>query len=152
MLDTGCRIDEALNLTASDIDFDNLLLPVLGKGSKPRRIPFSIELRKHLWPYSQKASGPFLFGTRIGTRITYRNAYRNIKACCTHAGVEGQHVHPHNFRHTFACTFIRRKGSVFVLSRILGHSSITTTQTYLRGLQVEDFKEEHARLSPLARF
>jgi integrase/recombinase XerD len=151
MLDTGCRIDEALNLKASDVDFDNLLLTVLGKGSKVRRLPFSPDLRKHLWPYSQKATGRFLFGTRTGTRITYRNAYRGIKACCKVAGIEGQHIHPHNFRHTFACTFIKRGGSVVMLSRILGHASITTTQTYLRGLQIEDFQEEHARLSPLAQ-
>lgn len=150
MLDTGCRIDEALNLKATEVDFDNLLLTVLGKGGKPRRIPFSTELRKHLWPYSQKVTTRFLFGTRTDTRITYRNAYRNIKACCRQAGVEGEHVHPHNFRHTFACTFVRRGGSVVALSRILGHSSITTTQTYLRGLQIEDFAEAR-HFSPLAK-
>lgn len=147
MLDTGCRIDEALNLKASDVDFDNLLLTVLGKGSKPRRIPFSEDLRRHLWPYSQKITTRFLFGTKTGTRVTYRNAYRNIKACCATAGVIGEHVHPHNFRHKFACTFIKRGGSVVALSRILGHSSITTTQTYLRGLQIGDFQEQR-HLSP----
>jgi len=150
MLDTGVRIDEALNLKPSDVDFDNLLLTVLGKGGKTRRLPFSAELRRHLWPYAQKVKTRFLFGTRTDTRITYRNAYRNIKACCSVAGVSGEHIHPHNFRHTFACTFVKRGGSVVALSRILGHSSITTTQTYLRGLQIEDFAEER-HLSPLAK-
>lgn len=150
MLDTGCRIDEALNLTPADVDFDNLLLTVLGKGGKTRRIPFSSELRRHLWPYSQKINGRFLFGTRTNTRITYRNAYRNIKKCCENVGVIGTHVHPHNFRHTFACNHVKRGGSVVALSRILGHSSITTTQVYLRGLQIEDFTQGQAHLSPLA--
>lgn len=150
MLDTGCRIDEALKLTSSDIDFDNLLLTVLGKGNKMRRIPFSADLRRHLWPYCQHIDTRYIFGTRTNTRITYRNAYRNIVACWKAAGVEGEHVHPHNCRHTFACTFIKRGGSVVALSRILGHTSITTTQTYLRGLQIEDFVQER-HLSPLAR-
>jgi integrase len=44
MLDTGCRIDEVLNLKNEDVDFDNLLVTVLGKGNKMRRIPFKIEI------------------------------------------------------------------------------------------------------------
>jgi integrase/recombinase XerD len=46
MLDTGCRIDEVLQLQKSAIDFDNLLLTVNGKGGKIRRIPFSADMRK----------------------------------------------------------------------------------------------------------
>jgi len=71
MPDTGCRIDEALNPKASDVDFDNMLLTVLGKGGKTRRIPFSSDLRRHLWPYSQNVETHFLFGTRTDTRLTY---------------------------------------------------------------------------------
>jgi integrase/recombinase XerD len=140
MLDTGCRIDEVLNLKKSDVDFDNLLLTVNGKGSKIRRVPLSVEGRKHLWTYCQKSQTDYVFGTRTGTRITYRNAYRGIKHCFAALGVVGSHVHPHNLRHSFACHYIKKGGSVVALSRILGHSSISTTQGYLRGLQVEDFE------------
>ena len=45
LLDTGCRISEALDLRVSDCDFDNLLLTF--NGSKQRRVPFSFELRRH---------------------------------------------------------------------------------------------------------
>jgi integrase/recombinase XerD len=48
LLDTGCRISEVLGLRANDIDLDNLLLTVNGKGQKQRKVPFSFELRKHL--------------------------------------------------------------------------------------------------------
>src|SRR5687767_7983346 len=51
MLDTGCRIDEVLTLRKAAIDFDNVLITVTGKGSKVRRIPFSLEMRKHLFRY-----------------------------------------------------------------------------------------------------
>jgi len=52
-LDTGVRIEEALTLRTRDVDFDNLLLTVLGKGRKERRIPFSFELRKTLFRFQQ---------------------------------------------------------------------------------------------------
>jgi integrase len=46
LLDAGLRIEEALTLRRGDLDFDNLLVTVFGKGRKERRIPFSFELRK----------------------------------------------------------------------------------------------------------
>lgn len=155
LLDTGCRIDEILSLPRAGVDFDNLLLTVIGKGNKTRKIPFSSEGRKHLWTFCQKwearnGKHPLLFSTERGNGIKYRNAYRDLKACFRVAGVEGEHIHPHNLRHTFACTYIKRGGSVVALSRILGHSSITTTQTYLRGLQIDDFGEAR-HLSPLSQ-
>jgi site-specific recombinase XerD len=61
LLDSGIRIDEALTLRLSGVDFDNLLVTVFGKGRKERRIPFSLELRKLLFRYLQirgKLAGP----------------------------------------------------------------------------------------------
>ena len=54
LLDTGLRVDEALRLKKQDIDLDNLLLTVRGKGDKPRLVPFSFELRKHLFSYVER--------------------------------------------------------------------------------------------------
>ncbi len=48
LLDTGIRIDEALTLTRSKIDFDSLMITVSGKGSKERVVPISLELRRIL--------------------------------------------------------------------------------------------------------
>ena len=65
LLDTGCRIDEALTLRVGDCDMDNLLLTVTGKGRKQRRIPFSFELRRKLVRY-----------IRPERRATLRNSSR----------------------------------------------------------------------------
>ena len=51
LLDAGLRIEEALTLRRTDLDFDSLLVTVFGKGRKERRIPFSFELRKVLFRY-----------------------------------------------------------------------------------------------------
>jgi site-specific recombinase XerD len=63
----------------------------------------------------------------------------------------GSHVHPHTFRHYFAVTFIRAGGDLYRLSRILGHTSIATTQVYLRSMGVEHLQEGHEKYSPLGR-
>lgn len=149
LFDTGIRIDEALRVERSKIDLDQLLLTVWGKGSKERTIPFSLELRKHLYRWMQHHSnGPLLFSTRHRTPLTYRNAYRDITTLCKAADVALK-VHPHLFRHHFAATYIKRGGDIYRLSRLLGHSTISTTQLYLRGLGVEDLREGRDRLTPL---
>jgi len=53
LTDTGVRIDEALGLRRGDVDFDNLLLKVRGKGRKERLVPFSFELRRLLFRWEQ---------------------------------------------------------------------------------------------------
>jgi integrase len=49
LADTGCRISELLGLRWSDVNFDDLLITIKGKGDKQRIIPFSLELRKHFF-------------------------------------------------------------------------------------------------------
>jgi integrase/recombinase XerD len=61
ILDVGLRISETLNLRHADIDYDNLILKVFGKGQKERLVPFSPELRKRLYRFEQ-------FKTRKGIR------------------------------------------------------------------------------------
>jgi integrase/recombinase XerD len=155
LLDTGCRINELLSIENQAIDLDNLILTVNGKGDKQRKVPFSIEARKVLWRYCEARRrrgipGTLLFSSHSGSKLMYRNIYRDIIKLCLRVGIT-KRVHPHLTRHTFACHFMKNGGSIYSLSRILGHSSVSTTQLYIRGLGVEDFKEEHARLSPLSR-
>lgn len=157
LIDTGIRIEEALTILKRNVDLDNLLITVKGKGNKERKVPISIELRKQLFQYSTKAKSvnvrdsEWFFSTRSGHRLSYRNSYRDLKALCAKAGVSGEHVHPHALRHCFAVTYIRRGGDIYRLSRILGHTSISTTQIYLRSMGIEQIAENHSSLSPLSR-
>jgi integrase/recombinase XerD len=152
LFDTGLRISEALTLTKENVDLDNLAIKVYGKGGKHRLVPFSLELRKVLWRWRQRASGPdtgLLFATRNNTQITVRNFLREFKALGKRLGISGVRLSPHTCRHTFACEYLRRGGNLEFLRRILGHSSILTTQKYLRSLGVEDLQAVHGGLSPL---
>lgn len=93
----------------------------------------------------------FFYSRTGGRKLTYRNSYRDLKNVCRKIGIEGEHVHPHSFRHYFAVSYIRNGGDIYRLSRILGHTSISTTQLYLRSMGVEHLLEGHSQFSPLAK-
>jgi integrase/recombinase XerD len=154
--DTGLRAGEVLGLTKEDIDFENCVFKVKGKGGKHRLVPLSTELRKHVWKYQSLAASAghtpaFLFGTKNNTKLTVRNLERDFQVLGQKLGITGVRFSPHTLRHSFAVGYLRRGGNLEFLRRILGHSSILTTQKYLRSLGVEDLQAVHSRLSLLAR-
>lgn len=148
--DTGCRIDEALSLTRSHVDFDNLLIVVNGKGSKQRVIPISLELRKVLYKFVQSHNHGLVFCTRHGGKVYYRSALDQFKKLCKRLGISGVRLSWHTLRHTFATCYLRDGGNIIYLSRILGHSSVQTTQMYVQN-NVEDLALVHAKTSLLTR-
>jgi integrase/recombinase XerD len=156
LLDTGVRIEEALTLRTSDVDMDATTIKVVGKGNKQRVVPFSFELRKNIFKYQvlkakQGIRAIYVLCTHSGARLSYRNCYRDIKILCAKTGVVGEHVHPHSMRHFFSVNYIRNGGDIYRLSRILGHTSISTTQLYLRSMGIEQIGENHSALSPLSK-
>jgi integrase/recombinase XerD len=148
LLDTGLRIAEALALQAADVDLDNFLIRVQGKGRKERLIPFSIAGRKTL--YQLTRSGGYLFPTKCGT-LGARNAQRDLAKLCERCGVKGVRCSPHTLRHSFAVHYLKSGGNLEYLRRILGHSSILVTQRYLQSIQPTDLQKIHNDLSPLGR-
>ena len=125
LLDTGCRISEALALHVRDIDFDNLLATLDGKGRKQRVVPFSFNLRKALFRFVQDFSrkpDSLLLASRNETRLGRRVMLREVKRLCRRLGFEPPARTLHAFRHTFATAYLRRGGSVFHLQKVLGHS------------------------------
>jgi site-specific recombinase XerD len=150
ILDCGLRISEALTLTWEQVDLDNLCLRVRGKGSKERIVPISMELRRLLFRWRQKQRGSLVVSTRCGTRMSVRNVQRDLKALFGRVGITGVRCSPHTLRHTFAICYLRNGGNLFYLSRILGHTSVKTTERYLQSVQPQDLQAVHDRLSALA--
>ena len=117
-LGTGLRWAEMCRALASDV-VEGVLMVSRTKSGKVRRVPLGPELHRELTrmhgrlvPFSEADSGAFSW--------TVRRA----------SGVE--RFHPHMLRHTFACQWLERGGSLPALQQILGHASITTTQRYAR--------------------
>ncbi|MEN3333534.1 MAG: integrase/recombinase XerC [Blastocatellia bacterium] len=150
LIDTGARIDEVLGLRRDRVDFDNLLLTIKGKGDKERIVPFSPELLKTLYRYDRKNthSNVWFFTTTTGSRLTYQNFAKEWHRFCKAVRIEYRSFH--KLRHNFGLNFIRQGGDISELRRLMGHSSITTTQLYIN-LQTEDLKRAHAKTSILSR-
>jgi integrase/recombinase XerD len=154
LLDTGTRLDEVLSLRVQDCNLDDLLLTVTGKGRKQRIIPFSIELRRTLarfildfcpHPYQ------FIFSTKVGRKLSQRNVLRDIKQLCKRLGFAPPRRTVHATRHTFACEYLRRGGSLFHLQKMLGHTSLEMVRRYAN-LLTSDLQAVHERVSLLTHY
>jgi integrase/recombinase XerD len=149
-LDTGARIDELLNLQRDKINTTELLLTLHGKGNKERVVPISLEVRKVLYHFLKRHSFEFVFPTRHGEKLSYRTALDQLKSVASKVGIKGCRVSYHNFRHTFASSYIRDGGNVFYLQRLLGHTDIQTTKVYVN-VQTDDLSLMHKKTSLLTR-
>lgn len=152
LLDTGCRISEALNLRVREIDFENLLVTLDGKGRKQRVVPFSFELRRAMFRYCKEAErkpDSLLFANRTQTKLGRRNVLRDVKLLCRKLGFAPPARTLHAFRHTFAVNYLRRGGSVFHLQKVLGHSTLEMTRRYAN-LVTADLQAVHERVSLLS--
>jgi integrase/recombinase XerD len=152
LLDTGARITEALTLKMSEIDFDNLLVTLDGKGRKQRVVPFSFELRKALHRYVRdypRKPDALLLASKNETMLGRRVMLRDVKRLCKRLGFNPPARTLHAIRHTFAVNYIRRGGSVFHLQKCLGHSTLEMTRRYAN-LMTEDLQAVHERLSLLS--
>ncbi len=152
LFDTGCRISESLSVRVADIDLDNLLVRLDGKGRKERIVPISVELRKAVFRYIAEGLKPndLVFGTRTGRMWSRRNANRDVKRLCKRLGFDAPARSLHSFRHTFAVSYLRRGGSVFHLQKVLGHSTLEMTRRYAN-LVTADLQAAHERVSLLSR-
>lgn len=153
LLDTGCRISEALSLHLADVDLDNLLVTLDGKGRKQRMVPFSFELRRTLVRFTRDEGlrpDHLLLATRCHTPLSRRNVLRDVKLLCHSLGFDPPARTLHAFRHTFALNYLRRGGSVFHLQKVLGHSTLEMTRLY-SNLTTGDLQTVHQRLSLLSR-
>jgi integrase/recombinase XerD len=153
LLDTGCRISEALTLRVCDVDMDNMLVTLDGKGRKQRIVPFSFELRKVLFRYIaefNRKPDSLLLASKNETQLGRRVMLRDVKRVCKRLGFTPPARTLHSFRHSFAVNYLRRGGSVFHLQKVLGHSTLEMTRRYAN-LVTADLQAVHERVSLLSR-
>ena len=147
MYDSAARLGEVLGLNVSDISIDgeNSYIRVNGKGSKQRIVPISVKTATHLAQYISvyhKEEYPvreLLFFTVIKNVIgmmSEGNVERFIKEYARKAQSScpsvPDHVHPHMFRRTRATQLYQNGVSLPLVSRLLGHASLETTQVYAK--------------------
>lgn len=135
---SGLRLSELRNLRLEQLRLEAGFIQVIGKGNKERIVPVgrtaieAIECyeqfgRKKLAKAGKSPSNLFL--TSRGTAFAAGTLWGRIKKRCTLAGIDRK-ITPHMLRHSFATHLLEHGADLRVIQELLGHSSITTTETY----------------------
>lgn len=156
IFDTGMRLTETLNLKLEDIDIERrtILIPAeINKGKKDRYVFFSNTMSTILIKWIQYKdrycnNDTWLFPTKKGTIITASNFERNFRQYKARAGIT-KNITPHGLRNNFAKRFLLSGGDIFMLSKILGHSSVTVTEQAYLDVTMTDIRKSYQRYSPL---
>lgn len=130
---TGMRVSELCKLNVSDVDLSDGVIRIHGKGAKERMIQIGNNdvlsiLRQYAYSVTRTEQSPF-FVNRRGFRISEQS----VRLILRHyeMALEGtQHITPHMFRHSFATLLLEEDVDIRYIQRMLGHSSIVTTQIY----------------------
>ena len=134
---TGIRVSELISLKLSDVDLNNAIVRVMGKGSKERIIPLGDIAINYLKLYIntyrpvllKNKTSEFLFINNLQNGITRQGFFKIIKQECKVSGIS-KNVSPHILRHSFATHLLSHGADLKVIQDLLGHSDITTTQIY----------------------
>lgn len=150
---TGGRVAEICTLHAKDVDVLGGTVKFYGKGSKERIVPIenqavlNILNRYRTLNENDITSSKFFFLNKLGNRTTEQSVRNMLNSYCTLCGIE-LHITPHMFRHSFATLLLEEDVDIRYIQRLLGHSSITTTQIYTHvtsAKQKEIIRTKHPR-------
>ncbi|MGP0069927.1 MAG: tyrosine recombinase XerC [Isosphaeraceae bacterium] len=130
----GLRVGELVALNVEDIDGDQELLRVRGKGRRERLAPIgrmAVDWLERWVPLRQPKAvrEPALFLNQRGTRLTARSVGRLLEGHLLRAGLVDT-ASPHTLRHSFATHLLDRGADLRSVQELLGHRNLTTTQIY----------------------
>ena len=137
MYATGLRISEVVDLEFKNIDFDDCIVRIIGKGSKERIVPINDYALDALKDYINiarpcmliKGENNYIFINNHGSKMTRQGIFKMIKKECLIKGIT-KNISPHTLRHTFATHLLENGADLRVIQELLGHSDISTTQIY----------------------
>jgi integrase/recombinase XerD len=151
---TGLRVTELVNLKLSQINLNQGVIRVVGKGDKERLIPLGEESIEWIDQFIKGAraeilldrQSDYLFPTRRGDHMTRQAFWHLIKRYATKADVS-EKLSPHTLRHAFATHLLNHGADLRVVQMLLGHSDLSTTQIYTHVAR-ERLKDLHSRHHP----
>ena len=155
MYGAGLRVSELVSLTLNQIDLENGLIRIMGKGRKEREIPIGeygvyylklyLEHRGMLIKNHRQEDALFL--NNHGKQITRQGFFKILKQLLLDKGLNPD-VSPHTLRHSFATHLLSHGADLRSIQEMLGHSDISTTKiyTHVSDEKVEaDYKKYHPR-------
>ena len=132
---TGCRVSEVVNVDIDDIDFNNKILKVTGKGDKDRIVCLNasavLALQRYLESRVDDNPALFVSDNRPHQRLKKEALEKIIRVLGEKAEV-GRRIYPHLIRHTTATYLLKHKMPLEELQQYLGHENINTTMIYAK--------------------
>ena len=136
---SGLRLEELVNADLRDIDWQQQLLRVTGKGSKQRIVPVGrialqalqewLKQRPAFAAKLPEEDANALFISKQHKRISTRHVRERVQLWAKQKGLN-QHVHPHMLRHSFASHMLESSQDLRAVQELLGHANLSTTQVY----------------------
>jgi integrase/recombinase XerC len=148
----GLRVGELVGLNVEDLDLEQDLIRIRGKGRRERlgpigRMASSWLVRWVALREPKRAGEPAVFLNRHGTRLTTRSVGRLLEGYLTRLGLDPG-ASPHTLRHSFATHLLDRGADLRSVQELLGHRSLTTTQIYThvtRERLLDVYQDAHPR-------
>jgi site-specific recombinase XerD len=156
----GLRAEEIVNLDVTDLDPDAEELRVNGKGSKTRVVPAGEPAWRAVGSYLDRGRSKLasasagervetaLFLSKSGRRLSTSDVRRRLRRSTRDAGL-GAGVSPHTLRHSFATHLLEGGADLRSIQEMLGHASISTTQTYTR-IESKRLRKAYSEAHPRA--
>ena len=151
---SGLRASEASTLRISQVDLENGILRVLGKGSKERVVPVGRKAREVLGRYLKRTrpewvkdqASDALFVSRLGKPLSRQSVWAVLKKYARSSGIRKK-IYPHILRHSFATHLLEGGADLRVVQELLGHADIVTTQIYTH-IDKSRLKSIHKQFHP----
>ncbi|PID61910.1 MAG: site-specific tyrosine recombinase XerD [Gammaproteobacteria bacterium] len=155
---SGLRVSELVELGVDQVNRQQGVIRVWGKGAKERLVPVGESALDALEHYLREARPAFLAGrgrsdtlflSRRGRGMTRQTFWHRIKAHAHAAGID-KPLSPHTLRHAFATHLVNHNADLRVVQMLLGHSNLSTTQIYTHVAR-ERLRSMHAEHHPRGR-
>lgn len=157
---SGLRLSELVALNRQDIDINNFLIKLKGKGKKERIVPITKNAADWIKSYLEsperylamdghraEADSDAVFLNKLGTRLTARSIDRTFELYFKRSGLAGKAT-PHKLRHSIATHWLEKGMDLKSIQTLLGHSSLATTTIYTKvsdKLKKKVYDEAHPR-------
>jgi integrase/recombinase XerD len=154
---SGLRVSELVNARLENLDLDNRVIRVTGKGNKTRLVPVGTKACDAIKRYVEgerpdfvkKRTGSEIFLSKRGTKLTTVRVWQIVKEIAKNADMN-MNVYPHLLRHSFATHLLSNGADLRIIQEMLGHADISTTQIYTH-VDSNRLKAVHHKFHPRAK-
>jgi integrase/recombinase XerD len=153
LVETGVRAREVCGIRLGDINWQDSVIRIDGKGYKERFVPMQTTMKRQLSKYIAvrgETDTDTLFITVDNTPLSKRRVQEAIALYGRKSNIQNVRCSPHTFRHTFAKMSVQNGADVFALQAVLGHTSLEMVRNYVN-LFSSDVFEKHKKFSPVEK-